>query len=221
MKTIILVSLSLTFALFLLLTAGCKKSPTELPNPPAKDTSMVVVREPNIYLYPKTSSTVSVKLLFPLGGAIIQSVPPYVNEWVVEVDSSGKINQQYNYLIYESQTPDAYQYNFGWLLSRDTLSSFFRSNLFTIGFSEQEAADFTSYWIPKLSDHSFYLVYPQFAGDIEKVIQLNVSPTPDNIIRLFYVIIGSENNEVQPIVPSLPKFNRNGFVVAEWGVVLK
>ena len=204
MKTLILISISLMLVLFLSITAGCRKSPTEPPNPPAKDSSIVVVKEPNIYLYPQTKSTLSVKLLFPLGGTIIQSEPPYANEWRVEADSSGKIDQQYDYLIYEAHTPDEYQYNSGWVVSKDTLLSFFRNNLLKIGFSEQEEADFASYWIPKLSDHAFYFIYPQFAGDIQKVIQLNVSPLPDNILRLFYVVKGSESNEAQLITPSTP-----------------
>ena len=219
MKTLILISLSMMLGLFLSIIAGCKKSPTEPPNTPAKDT--VGVYEPNIYLYPQTKSTLSVKLVFPLGGSIVQSEPPYMNGWRVEVDSSGKIDQQYDYLIYEAHTPDEYQYNSGWVVSRDTLVSFFRNNLLKIGFSEQEETDFISYWIPRLSDHTFYFIYPQFAGDIQKVIQLNVSPVPDNILRLFYVIKGSESNEAQLMTPSIPIFKRNGFVVAEWGVVLK
>jgi hypothetical protein len=144
-----------------------------------------------------------------------------MSEWRVEVDPSGKINRQYDYLYYESRTPDAFQYNSGWVVGRDTLLSFFNSNLRESGFSERERADFTDYWIPRLIDHPYYLIYPQFSGDIEKVIKLEISKTPENILRLFYVIKGSESNAVRLRTPSIPVFERKGFVVTEWGVVLK
>jgi internalin A len=144
-----------------------------------------------------------------------------LNGWCVEVEPSGKINQRYDFLFYESETPNAYQYNSGWVVSRDTLSSFFSTNLLNTGFREREISDFTEYWIPRLTDHPFYIIYPQFADDIGKVIQLNISESPNNVQRLFYVIQGSENGGVKLIAPTIPKFVRSGFVVVEWGVVLK
>jgi hypothetical protein len=221
LKHFVLTCLLIILLSFISGSTGCKRGPTEPSNQNQSDTSIIDVRKPNIYLYPKTRCTLSIKLLFPLGGTIIQSVPAYINGWLVDVEPSGKINQQYDFLFYESQTPDAYQYNSGWLVSRDTLLSFFSNNLLQIGFSEQEKNDFTAYWIPKLSDHPFYLIYPQFADDIGKVIQLNISPPPDNILRLFYVIKGSEINEAKLTTPLIPKFTRSGFVIAEWGVALK
>jgi hypothetical protein len=215
---------SFAIVVFLLLaTTGCEPNPTESseknirPNP---DTS-VVVYKPNIYLYPKTESSLLVELLFPLGGSIIQSVPSYLNGWRIEVEPSGKIDHQYDFLFYECQTPNAYQYNSGWVVSRDTLSSFFSANLLDAGFRGREIADFTEYWIPRLTDHPYYIIYPQFADDIGKVIQLKLSESPDNMLRVFYVIKGSEDNRAKLITPAIPKFVRDGFVVAEWGVVLK
>jgi hypothetical protein len=221
MKNLIPLHYLTVLMFFLLASTGCKKSPTESSDQSKPDTSKVIVKKPNIYLYPKTTSTLSVKLLFPLGGNIIQSVPSYVNGWCVKIEPSGKINQQYDFLFYESQTPNVYQYNSGWVVSRDTILSFFNNNLLKIGFSEREINDFTEYWIPRLTDHLFYIIYPQFADDIGKVIQLDISGSPDNMLRLFYVIQGSENNVANLVTPKIPKFVRNGFVVTEWGVVLK
>lgn len=221
MKNLISICFLAIIIFFLLGPTGCKNSPTESSDQSKPDTSRVVVYKPNIYLYPKTKSTLSVELLFPLGGNIIQSVPSYLNGWRIEVEPSGRIDQQYDFLFYESQIPNAYQYNSGWVVSRDTLSSFFSANLLRTGFREREIIDFTEYWIPRLTDRPFYIIYPQFADDIGKVIQLNISEPPDNMLRLFYVIKGSESNGTELITPSIPKFVRNGFVVAEWGVVLK
>jgi len=221
MKTFFSIFLFTTLISFVSVTTGCKNSPTESSDQSNYDSSKVRVMKPNIYLYPKTKCILSVKLAFPLGGNIIQSVPSYLNGWNIEVDTSGKIDQQYDYLFYESETPNDYQYNAGWVVSRNTLSSFISANLLKIGFNEREVSDFLEYWIPRLTDHPFYIIYPQFADDIGKVIQLNISIPPENVLRLFYVIRGSESNSTKLDIPTIPKFVRSGFVVVEWGVILK
>ncbi|MGD0037616.1 MAG: hypothetical protein ABSC53_10030 [Bacteroidota bacterium] len=185
------------------------------------DTHQVVVYKPNIYLYPQTTRNLSVALEFPMGGSILQSVPLYSSGWNVSVEPSGKINQQYDYLFYESKNPDAYQYDSGWIVSRDTLSSFFTNNLLLAGFSEREKNDFIEYWIPRLVEYPYYTIYPQFANEIGKTIQLKISESPDNMLRLFYVIQGRSDFGKTLPVPLISAFKRIGFIVAEWGVILK
>jgi hypothetical protein len=223
MKNTITIVFLLVVAILLSVATGCKKSSSSPIESTDTDTTGggSVVRKPNIYLYPQTKSIVSIKLEFPLGGTVIESIPAYQGEWVVEVEPSGKINGQYDYLFYESLTPDAYQYNVGWIIEKDSLARFFRTNLSVVGFNEREINDFTEYWIPKLSNYSYYIVYPQFINEIDRVIKLKVDKAPDNLLRLFYVIKGSETIVVNLVEPVIPKFNRNGFVVTEWGVVLK
>jgi hypothetical protein len=185
------------------------------------DPSHPVVRKPNIYLYPKITSNLSVTLDFPMGGAILHSIPLYSGGWNISVEPSGKIDQKYDYLFYESSNPDAYQYSSGWIVSRDTLTSFFSNNLLLAGFNPREKDDFIEYWIPKLREYQYYVIYPQFADEIEKVIRLKISKQPDNILRLFYVIQGTNIPGKTLSTPKIPRFERNGFIVAEWGVILK
>jgi hypothetical protein len=185
------------------------------------DTSQVFVMKPNIYLYPQTTRNLSVALEFPLGGSVLQSIPLYSGGWNVSVEPSGKIDQKYDYLFYESKNPDTFQYTSGWIVSRDTLTSFFSNNLLLAGFSQREKSDFIEYWIPRLVEYPYYIIYPQFADEIGKVIRLKISESPDNMLRLFYVIQGT--NDFGKMLPaaSIPQFTRYGFVVAEWGVILK
>jgi hypothetical protein len=201
---------------------GCKNNSSSPTGPSDTDTTGgAVVRKPNIYLYPQTKSIISVKLVFPSGGTLLESKPAYKSGWAVEAEHSGKINGQYDYLFYEAQTPDEYQYNTGWVINKDSLTIFFKSNLAAIGFNEREIKDFIEYWIPRLSNYSYYFIYPQFSNDIDKVIKLKIGKTPDSLLRLFYVIKGSERSENNLLEPVIPKFERKGFVVTEWGVVLK
>ncbi|MGD0339511.1 MAG: hypothetical protein ABSB78_12080 [Bacteroidota bacterium] len=185
------------------------------------DTSHILVRKPNIYLYPQTTRNLSVALEFPLGGSILQSIPLYSGGWNVSVEPSGKIDRQYDYLFYESKNPDAFQYTSGWIVSRDTLTSFFSNNLLLAGFNQHEKSNFIEYWIPRLVEYPYYIIYPQFADEIGKVIRLKISEQPDNMLRLFYVIQGTNDFGKKLPPPSIPKFERNGFVVTEWGVILK
>lgn len=185
------------------------------------DTSLVFVEKPNIYLYPQTTCNLSVALEFPRGGSVIQSIPLYSGGWNVSVEPSGKIDRQYDYLFYESKIPDVYQYNSGWIVSRDTLTSFFSNNLLLIGFNKRETSDFIEYWIPRLIDYPYYYIYPQFADEIGKVICLKFSESPDNVLRLFYIIQGTTNKGRMLPAPTIPQFKRTGFAVTEWGVILK
>jgi hypothetical protein len=181
------------------------------------------VFKPNIYIYPTENSTLIVSLKFPLGGKIITSVPDYKSGWLVTVDTNGIINNKYEYLFYESDQPDVWQLNKGWIIKKTELEQFFSENLSKYGFKGREIKDFLDYWIPRLKDFEFYEIYPQESSIIETVIKLEISKTPDNILRLFYLIKGTDNNTNDKII--IPKnntqFKRTGLSVAEWGVILK
>lgn len=206
--------------ILLSITTSCKKSPTEPPEPISQDT-LITVEKPNIYIYPTTKISLHVSILFPRGGSVIESIPLYENGWNIEVEPSGKINNIYDYLFYESENPDLCQYRAGWIIKKDDLTSFFTQNMLATGFIQKEIDDFTEYWIPLLNNYSFYAIYPQYASDIEKMIELNFSYKPDRLLRLFYVIKGLHHDQVNIVVPNIPQFVRKGFIVAEWGVILK
>jgi hypothetical protein len=194
------------------------------PDEPKCDTcNRIVVYKPNIYIYPSERSQLSVNIRFPQGGKIISSIPFYGNGWIIDVDTTGLINNKYNYLFYESEQPDVWQLNVGWIIKRSELDKFFTDNMLRHGFSDSEIKDFTDYWIPRLIDSEYYEIYPQESDIIESVIKLDISKTPDNILKLFYVIRGSYNNSNRKIpVPSENfQFKRDRFYVTEWGVILK
>lgn len=222
MKNMILSFLFAGVGIFCVLSSGCKNTPNVTEEPVTRDTSgHVIAMKPNIYLYPEKTCSLSVKIGFPLGGEVIKSIPHYTVEWNIEVEPSGRINNEYDYLFYESSNPDVFQYRSGWIVEKDSLLSFFERNLIKTGFSEREKNDFNDYWIPRLVDYPYYIVYPQYAKDIELAITLNFSVKPDNVLRLFYVIKGTTNNSITLGTPVIPAFNRQGFVAAEWGVILK
>jgi hypothetical protein len=192
----------------------------------AKDYSVIFTLEmapklekPNIYFYPEEECRLSVSLGFPQGGDVVISDPPYPHAWQdITVTPDGRIDNTYDYLFYEASVPDLWQREKGWVISREDLSGFFSENLNAYGFSGREIDDFLEYWIPLLKSSPYYAIYPQHTANIDDVITLNISKTPDSILRLFYVI--KEVPEVKSLPePVIPAFERKGFTVREWGVI--
>ena len=182
-----------------------------------------VVRKPNIYIYPIETTQIKINLDFPLGGEVITSFHEYGTGWDVTVDTNGLIDNKYNYLFYESNQPDVWQLNEGWIVKRSDLKDFFNENMSNSGFFGEEIQDFTDYWIPRLTDSECYAIYPQNSMIIESVIALGFSKEPDNLLRLFYVVKGVNTIPSSKLtVPKIDKlFDREGFFVVEWGVILK
>lgn len=180
-------------------------------------------RKPNIYIYPTENIELEVKINFPQGGEVIESIPDYGEGWHCMVDTNGIINEDYAFLFYESKQPDIWQNSEGWTIKRSELEGFFIENMTQYGFRGHEISDYIDYWIPRLTEFEYYRIYPQDSEIINKVVQLDLSVQPGNILRLFYVIEGakslSEKVLEEPNVDS--SFSRTDYFITEWGVVLK
>lgn len=193
------------------------------PEPDDECDTCIMVLKPNIYLYPTENAVLSVSLTFPAGGRVTASIPDYRKGWLVSVDTNGIIDNKYEYLFYESEQPDVWQTNEGWIINVADLAQFFTSNLSEYGFIGREIKDFTDYWIPKLKGYEYYEIYPQKKNIIDSVIALGINKTPDAVLRLFYLIRGTgsaTNDQITSPADNTP-FIRDGFCVTEWGVVLK
>jgi len=180
----------------------------------------IQAKKPNIYLYPTETTTLDVWISFPHGGSIVESIPQYDNGWEVTVEPNGTIDNQYSYLFYESFQPDHCQYEAGWVIPRGELESFFASNMSQTGFNQQEIDDFLDHWLPLLTEYPYYAIYPQYNIELDDMIKLNFSAEPDNLIRLIYSIRGLNSTGPQLAEPEIPVFERTGFTVTEWGVIL-
>lgn len=183
----------------------------------------IMVLKPNIYLYPEENAILSVSLTFPSGGRVTASIPDYRKGWLVSADTDGILNKKYEFLFYESEQPDVWQTNEGWIIAVVDLEQFFNANLSEYGFIGREIKDFTDYWIPRLKDFEYYEIYPQEKKIIDSVIALEIIKAPDSVLRLFYLIRGTNgatNDAITAPADHTP-FIRDGFCVTEWGVVLK
>lgn len=80
-----------------------------------------VAYKPNIYLYPEENKELEVRLNFSKGGKVIESIPKYGEGWSVRVNKTGKIDSKYDYLFYESEQPNHWQYDTGWEIEKKEL----------------------------------------------------------------------------------------------------
>ncbi|NLH16583.1 MAG: hypothetical protein GX455_08390 [Phycisphaerae bacterium] len=181
----------------------------------------IIALKPNIYLYPENELDLRVWLSFPYGGQIVSSSPEYGDGWNITATPSGIIDGRYGYLFYESVQGDRCQYQRGWVIGREDLSGFFRQNLDITGFNDIEISDFLSYWIPRLDEFPYYAIYPQYNADLARMSELEFSVRPDSVLRLMYSIRGLETDNLVLPAPEIPVFEPTGFVVREWGVMLK
>lgn len=197
---------------------GCKDNSTE---PNDTDTTSAHVRKPNLYIYPNNNISLFVEIDFPKGGDIVESIPEYNDFWSIEVEPTGKINNDYDYLYYECDVPSFEQKEYGWIIKQDNLKIFFDDNLKQSGFNEKEKNDFLEYWIPELVNYKYYEIYPQYIATLDKVIKINFSIEPNNFYRLCYLIIGRDDNNLKLKEPEIESATRLDYFAVEWGVILR
>jgi len=181
----------------------------------------LIDKKPNLYLYPEKKTKMTVTMDFPHGGKVIHSDPLYPVDWKnIKVKPDGKIDKKFDFLFYECEIPDFWQYVEGWVVKQEELPEFFENNLKAYGFNDAEIEDFIDWWVPDLTDDPYYIILPQYTEMVNQVIKLWITPRPDSMMRLHYVISGSIFNFELP-EPEIPEFNAEGFVAREWGVILK
>ena len=172
---------------------------------------------PNLYLYPLSTTTVDVTLGFPQGGHVTESEPPYGDGWHVRVDPAGWINGEHGYLFYETSVPQQADTDAGWLLDGADFEGELRSLLTRYGFLGREIDDFVAFWGPRLGGSPWYAVYPQVA---ESLVTLDITPAPDRIRRVLFLIRPLDFALSLPAPPAPAPFPRDGFVALEWGVLV-
>jgi len=178
-----------------------------------------IVEKPNIYLYPETITQVKVTLKPNKDCKIIASIPEHKNGWNVLVDQNGVIDNQFEYLFYEGKiknVPDGS----GWSVACSELWQFLPGKMTEYGFNEKEIKDFVDYWQEHLPKSEFYEIMPVINQEIEKEFALVIEPKPEAVLRVWFYI-NPTNNKKDLSTPSIPKFERKGFTVIEWGVLLK
>ena len=235
MKVILLLSLLVAFNCLKVrnLAAGAKTIITkpsttkENPGKPVKidiknilrDRLTSVLKKPVIYLYPEEPMDVSVQL--DIKDSKFSSVYPRFNgknTWKVHAEPNGDLtinNKKYPYLFWEAQSYKSQETNEGFLVTDENAEAFLEEKLKILGLNEKEQTDFITFWLPVLLRNKLSLCTFQ-SKKFFKNLELNVTPKPDSLIRVFLTI--KKLDEVVNVKEQkLKAVERTGFTVVEWG----
>jgi len=177
--------------------------------------------KPVIYIYPEKEMDVQVKL--EKKEKLTFTYPAHGEGWNVKAAPDGSLRangKTYNYLFWEGGidlSPKDIRAADGFIVGKDSLLAFLETSLETIGLHSKEAQDFITYWYPRMMAHDRTYVRFLFNEEFSKYAPLEISPQPDQLIRVFMLWSPLEGEAPVLKAQTLPSFARKGFTVLEWG----
>lgn len=182
----------------------------------------VIAKKPVIYLYPIQKTDINISLNFK--GELLTTFPKYDKKWTVTAYPDGRIfdkktNRFYTSLFWDGAQnfpKEHYQYQSGFVVSKNNLTNFLIEKLDFIGLNNFETNDFVQYWLPILEKNETNFIHFYINSDYDVISKNIVSPKPDISIRIFMEFYGLD----KPIeIPKqhLQKTERRGFTLVEWG----
>lgn len=178
--------------------------------------------KPVIYLYPTKTEKINVQVT--PNGWFKTTIPEYPRggwDVIATPDSFITFEQKnYPYLFWEGLALGYQMNQKGFVIKNEKseIEKFLQEKLSKLGLIQKEINDFDEFWIPKLSQvpHPYIFITFSSKADQDKDSPLQVTPTPDSIIRVFMDYKGMDQArkvEELPIVTPV----RNWFSVVEWG----
>lgn len=179
-----------------------------------------VPAKPVIYLYPEKETDVHVELELT-EAELATTYPKYHDGWDVTAYPDGTLlnkadGTHHEYLFWDgANCRTRFDYSKGFCVAGCDTESFLREKLTYMGLTESEMNEFIVYWLPLMEHHAYNLI--AFQGETyTDTAKLNITPTPDSLLRVFMAYVPLENAvEIEP--QQLSQFERNGFTVVEWG----
>ena len=201
--------------------SGTTPKPTSSKEPSSGgfDPGLIIKEKPIIYLYPETTTELSVKLGKPEN--ITCSYPKYNNGWNVIANTDGTLidkntGRKLYSLYWEGIHQEPINLEEGFVVKRNDIIEFLEEKLAILGLNEFETEEFIVYWLPKLQSNEYNYIRFATMEEINKDMPLEFSVEPDTIIRVLmqYKALDSyvEVNEQKLETPK-----RTGFVAVEWG----
>lgn len=180
--------------------------------------------KPVIYLYPESTMDMSV-WVNPRGG-FSYTEPDYGDGWNVSVYPDGRIMNredglEYPYLFWEGRGGLYSPVETYWVVEQPRVESFLRETLAKMNFNQNEIADFVEFWLPRMQEAAYYKIGFHGTNVMNELAPLSLSVKPDHVFRILmdYEELASWQPSNPPV--RLPRANRDGFEVMEWGGVLR
>lgn len=195
-----------------------------------EEEEMIMVEKPVVYLYSENNAK-SVEVEVATDDNMVFTYPQMEvgNKWKVNVGPDGLQTldgKQYPYLFWEASTKRQF-YNtsedkvIGKIIATDTAVQYLENKLFSLHLSPTEVTDFITYWGPRLQQKEYAVIQFKIDKDVNEVAELNISPQPDWVRRVYMVFTGFEQYPTIDVVdaPIIEEglVKREGFHVVEWG----
>lgn len=183
-----------------------------------EDEAPVIYSKPLIYLYPAEETEVSVKLDF--AGELTVTYPAYNDGWEVTAKPDGTLmnhadGKEYSYLFWEGEGRKNFDFSEGFVVKGEDTAEFLQEKLAEMGLTARESNEFIVYWLPRMQENPYNLISFQWEN-YEEAAKLEIIPEPDHILRVFMAFKGIDK-PVEIPEQALPRLEREGFVVVEWG----
>ena len=175
--------------------------------------------KPIIYLYPKETTELTVKLGKPEN--ITCSYPKYINGWNVIANTDGTLidkdtGRKLYSLYWEGINSKEFNTNDGFVVKGSETIEFLEEKLALLGLNEREAEEFIVYWLPILQENEYNYIRFATMDEINKNMPLEFSVKPDTIIRVL-MQYKALDNYIEVKEQKLETPERTGFVAVEWG----
>jgi len=184
--------------------------------------------KPVTYFYSKDSKNV----LFDVKTKLVKTIPePDEQGWELFLKNNKMYHKENEIpnVFWEGKTPQVrLQTNEGWLIETKNLGQFFRDNMTEMGFQKHEIDECVDYWQNRFQK-KYVEIYLAFVKQDKNHQESNangahyqmdfpetIEPQPDHLFRISYYF--RETNELKNLnTPIVPKMNRTGFYIVEWG----
>ena len=187
-------------------------------------------KKPVLYLYPTRTMDLSVSLDYE--GTLTYTYPTPQTQadgsvaWQVTAAPDGDLTdasgRHYPSLFWEGEEPATLAQDEGFVVEADAVTAFLEDKLSTLGLSEREAAEFITFWGPRIAQRGRALV--TFASEefARQAVYRFTDPSsgaeiaPDTFIRV-YIVVGDVPQTAVREQKLVPAPARTGFTAVEWG----
>ncbi len=180
----------------------------------------VAPEKPVIYLYPESPTEVSVTLT--LDGQLTCTYPDYGTGWDnFTAHPDGTLvfpdGKEYYCLYWEGVQNAEWDFSKGFCISGKDTAAFLEWALAEQGLTPREANEFIIYWLPRMQENPYNVIAFQTDAYTDTAV-LDITPKPDSLLRVMMAYYATDE-AIEMEAQTFDGFEREGFVVVEWGGV--
>ncbi len=184
--------------------------------------SQMLLRKPVLYFYPEETTDIAVEVIPK--GEFTFTYPNIASGWNFTCTPHGALQngeESYRYLFWESQQAvptSLLEPQKGIVVAGKEAVAYLEAQMTQFGMTSAEQADFLTYWGPQMQTKTNVYIYLLFNEVCDAFASLEISPEPSEIAR-FYVLWSEVPEHYNPTLEpqEVPRMQRNGFTVLEWG----